>query len=134
MYHQIKPTEMFRERQLMLLKEAENRRRARRLRARRTLGWIGRTALFCAGLATMLALVIVLATLMVAILLATATPAIVEPGGRDLKKRCAGSGYHVIGSRPCLRLKWSRFVGALQPTYESGRRRQIRNTEKGVKR
>ncbi len=36
MYRQINPTEMFRERQLALLREAENRRLARRLRARRT--------------------------------------------------------------------------------------------------
>jgi hypothetical protein len=31
--HQTNPTEMFRERQLALLREAEDRRRARRLRA-----------------------------------------------------------------------------------------------------
>jgi hypothetical protein len=36
MYYQINPTEMFRERQLALLREAEHRRLARRLRARRT--------------------------------------------------------------------------------------------------
>ncbi len=35
MYHQINPTEIFRERQLALLQEAENRRLARRLRAGR---------------------------------------------------------------------------------------------------
>lgn len=36
MYHQIYPTETFRERQLALLKEAEDRRLTRRLRAGRT--------------------------------------------------------------------------------------------------
>jgi hypothetical protein len=35
MYRQINPTEMFRERQLALLREGENRRVARRLRAGR---------------------------------------------------------------------------------------------------
>ena len=35
MYHQFKPTEIFRERELALLKEAENRRLVRRLRAKR---------------------------------------------------------------------------------------------------
>ena len=36
MYHQTNPTELFRERQLALLQEADNRRRlARRLRGRR---------------------------------------------------------------------------------------------------
>ena len=36
MYHRTNPTETFRERHIALLGEAENRRIARRLRARRT--------------------------------------------------------------------------------------------------
>jgi len=75
MYHQINPTEMFRERQLVLLRESENRRLVRRQRARRTLEWMGRAALFCAGLAAMLALILVSALLAAMMILATAVPA-----------------------------------------------------------
>ena len=39
MYQQINSTEMFRERQLALLEEAENRHLARRLGAARSSGW-----------------------------------------------------------------------------------------------
>ena len=38
MYHQINYTQMFRERQLALLEEGENRRRGRRLRAVKSSG------------------------------------------------------------------------------------------------
>src|SRR5215208_4700178 len=55
MYHQINPTEMFRERQLALLKEAENGRLARRLRAGRAPKAKSRKA---AGLGILAALVV----------------------------------------------------------------------------
>ena len=81
------------------------------------VGWMGRAALYCAGLVAMLALLIVFATLITAMLIATATPASVAQAVRDPRKRLAGSGYDVSGTRQFVRLTLSRFIGALGHTY-----------------
>lgn len=62
MYHQINPTETFRERQLLLLAEAENRRLTRRLRAGRVRNSRSRRA---AVLGILAALVVVATLLMI---------------------------------------------------------------------
>jgi poly(3-hydroxybutyrate) depolymerase len=84
--------------------------------------WMIRAATFCTGLLAMLALVVVLATLMPAMVVATATPAFAASATHDPRKRFAGGEYRVRGTRRTLPRPWSRFVIVDQDTDESGRR------------